>query len=101
MFCACHCAEGLHFSAFICHSFLLCVQPLSERMDQFMLIPPSQKVTLAPLPPEYRPIACKPLFFDLALNHIEFPSLESKVEKKAAGGLTGFMKGLLWGKPSS
>ena len=84
------------------HIFFHSVQPLSERMDQFMLTPPSQKVTLAPLPPDYRPIACKPLFFDLALNHIEFPSLENKMEKKAAGGgLTGFMKGLLWGKPSS
>ena len=79
------------------------LQPLSERMDQFVLsLPSAGKVTLAPLPPDYRPIPCKPLFFDLALNHIEFPSLEDKVEKKAAGGgLTGFMKGLIWGKPSS
>ena len=78
------------------------MQPLSERMDEFILIPPSQKVMLAPLPPDYQAIPCKPLFFDLALNHIEFPSLEDKVEKKVGGGgLTGFMKGLIWGKPST
>ena len=73
------------------------MQPLSERMDQFVLSPPSQKVMLAPLPPDYRPIPCKALFFDLALNHIEFPSLENKMEKAARGGeLTSFMKGIIY-----
>lgn len=46
------------------------------------------------------PVSCKPLFFDLALNHISFPSLAENMEsKKAAGaGLTGFVKGFLgWG----
>ena len=75
-------------------------QPLTERTDKFVLTPPTQKVTLAALPPDYRPIPCKPLFFDLALNHVEFPPLGQRVEKKQ-GGITGFMKGLLWGSGKS
>ena len=71
-------------------------QPLTERADKFVLLPPGQKLTLAPFPPEYRPVPCKPLFFDLALNHVEFPPLGHRVEKKQ-GGITGFMKGLIWG----
>ena len=46
------------------------------------------------------PVACKPLFFDLALNHVAFPSLAANIEtKKAAGsGITGLFKGFLgWG----
>ncbi|XP_064406699.1 signal recognition particle subunit SRP68-like isoform X2 [Halichondria panicea] len=74
----------------------LASKPLTERLDQFVLLPPSHKPILAPLPPDYQPIPAKPLFFDLALNHIEPPSLEHKVEKKPSG-FTGFVKGLLWG----
>ena len=50
------------------------------------------------LPPTMTPVLCKPLFFDLALNQINFPSLAENVEsKKSAGaGITGFVKGL-WG----
>ncbi|CAG0912814.1 unnamed protein product, partial [Notodromas monacha] len=67
---------------------------------------------LVQFPPEFQPVLCKPLFFDLAWNHVEFPSLEhkldvtpakaKKVQAQAApqqqqtGGLTGFVKGL-WG----
>ena len=50
------------------------------------------------LPPTMVPVPCKPLFFDLALNHISFPSLAENMEnKKSTGaGITGFVKGL-WG----
>jgi len=50
------------------------------------------------LPPDFEPIPCKPLFFDLAFNQIEFPSLDDKLEQKQtqAAGITGFVKGL-WG----
>jgi signal recognition particle subunit SRP68 len=52
------------------------------------------------IPLDYDPIPCKPLFFDLALNHIELPSLDDKVDKpKQSGqqqqGVKGFFKGLL------
>lgn len=46
-----------------------------------------------------RPVPCKPLFFDLAFNFAEFPSLDHKMDtpnKKQNPGLTGFVKGL-WG----
>lgn len=52
----------------------------------------------------YRPIPCKPLFFDLAGNHISYPMDEieekagtsKKSPKKEGGGITGLVKGL-WG----
>lgn len=46
-----------------------------------------------------KPIPCKPLFFDVALNHLTFPSLQQELESKTKQGqssLTGFVKGL-WG----
>lgn len=74
-------------------------QPLTQRLDQSVLTASSSggsKPTLASFPPDYRPIPHKPLFFDLALNHVEYPSLDHRVEKKS-GGITGFVKGLIWG----
>jgi signal recognition particle subunit SRP68 len=55
-------------------------------------------VTLSPIPSEYKPLPTKPLFFDLALDHIEFPPLAHRAEKRGGSGLTGFVKGLFWGK---
>lgn len=56
------------------------------------------------LPPTMSPVPCKPLFFDLALNHVTLPSLAENVEtrKAAAGaqgaGITGAIKGFFgWG----
>ena len=58
----------------------------------------SKKAKLVQFPPDFQPIPCRPLFFDLALNHVEMPSLEHKLEqKKAAGGITGIVKGWFWG----
>ncbi|KAH9591576.1 signal recognition particle subunit srp68 [Schistosoma haematobium] len=53
------------------------------------------------LPPKFRPVPVKPIFFDLALNHINFPSLDDKISLKAttsskSSGLTGLMRGWLW-----
>lgn len=48
-------------------------------------------------PPSFVPAPNKPLFFDLALNHLSFPSLEDKVAPKAkAGGISGYIKSF-WG----
>jgi signal recognition particle subunit SRP68 len=83
------------------------IQPLYERLGEYRedtsLI--SRTPNVYKLPPEMRPIPCKPLFFDLAFNFVEFPSLENKIEaaaggKKGGAGLTGFVKGL-WGWGSS
>lgn len=75
---------------------------LSSRLDEFVEDPTltSGAPNIIKLPPSMTPVPCKPLFFDLALNHISFPSLAENMEsKKATGaGLTGFVKGFLgWG----
>lgn len=75
-------------------------KPLMERLDQYAedTSLTTKKAKLVPFPPDFKPIPCRPLFFDLALNHVEMPTLEDKLEqKKAAGGLTGMVKGWLWG----
>ncbi|XP_067006030.1 signal recognition particle subunit SRP68 [Anabrus simplex] len=80
-------------------------KPLSERLSEYREDPSltSRSPNVYRLPPEMKPIPCKPLFFDLAFNFVEFPSLEDKLEASAAGGkkaagLTGFVKGLMgWG----
>uniref|UniRef100_A0A8C6N9G9 Signal recognition particle subunit SRP68 n=1 Tax=Melopsittacus undulatus TaxID=13146 RepID=A0A8C6N9G9_MELUD len=71
-------------------------RPLSERFETFCLDPSlvSKQVSLVHFPPGFQPIPCKPLFFDLALNHVAFPPLEDKVEQKAKSGLTGYIKGI-------
>jgi signal recognition particle subunit SRP68 len=49
------------------------------------------------LPLDFESIPCKPLFFDLALNHVELPSLDDKLETKKATqqpGYKGFIKGI-------
>nr|CAG4648606.1 EOG090X04NF [Polyphemus pediculus] len=77
---------------------------LSQRLDEFVEDP--SLITGSPnvikLPPTMAPVLCKPLFFDLALNHVSFPSLAENMESKktnaAAAGITGFVKGFLgWG----
>jgi len=45
-------------------------------------------------------VPCKPVFFDLALNHIELPNLEDRMEKKKESGISGMVKGWLWGGSS-
>nr|CAG4641629.1 EOG090X04NF [Eurycercus lamellatus] len=74
---------------------------LTQRLDEFVEDPSlvSGTPNVIKLPPNMTPVPCKPLFFDLALNQISFPSLAENIEsKKNAGsaGITGFVKGL-WG----
>ncbi|XP_077107895.1 signal recognition particle subunit SRP68 [Ranitomeya variabilis] len=71
-------------------------KPLLERLDNFCLDPSlvTKHARLVPFPPDFHPIPCKPLFFDLALNHVALPSLEDKLEQKAKSGLTGYIKGI-------
>ncbi|XP_069123968.1 signal recognition particle subunit SRP68-like [Argopecten irradians] len=74
--------------------------PLADRLDQYVNDKSltSKKPNVTSFPPDFEPIPCRPLFFDLALNNLEFPSLEDKVEQKKAGsGITGMVKGWLWG----
>ncbi|KAL1006054.1 hypothetical protein UPYG_G00067270 [Umbra pygmaea] len=71
-------------------------KPLSERLETFYLDPAlvGKQPNLVQFPPDFQPIPCKPLFFDLALNHVAFPPLDDKVEQKGKGGLTGYIKGI-------
>jgi len=68
---------------------------LGDRLEEFNITTDIPK--LAQLPPDFQHIPCKPLFFDISLNHIDFPDLEERVEKES-GGVTGFVKSWLWGK---
>lgn len=79
-------------------------KPLFERLSVYKEDPSlnSRNPNVFKLTPEMQPIPAKPLFFDLALNFVEFPSLEDKVEQKGAAkqaaGMSGFVKGLFgWG----
>ena len=71
-------------------------QPLCDRLETFRLDPAlvGKQPNLVHFPPGFQPIPCKPLFFDLALNHVAFPPLDDKVEQKGKGGLTGYIKGI-------
>ncbi|CAL1278923.1 unnamed protein product [Larinioides sclopetarius] len=72
---------------------------LMERLDEYVEDPTlvSQQPRIAKFPPDFQPIPCKPLFFDLALNQIEFPSLDDRIEQKKGGGITNFVRGWLGG----
>ncbi|KAJ0033838.1 hypothetical protein NQD34_000945 [Periophthalmus magnuspinnatus] len=70
--------------------------PLCDRLDLFHLDSTlvGKQPNLVHFPPDFQPIPCKPLFFDLALNHVAFPPLDDKVEQKGKGGLTGYFKNM-------
>lgn len=78
-------------------------KPLYERLSEYKedATLHSKNPNVFKLTPDMEPIPCKPLFFDLALNFVELPSLEDKVEspgKKQPAGISGFVKGFLgWG----
>ncbi|KAH0540819.1 signal recognition particle subunit SRP68 [Cotesia glomerata] len=76
-------------------------KPLCERLHEYREDPSllSKQPNVFNLPPPMKSIPCKPLFFDLAFNMVEFPDLSDKLGdqgKKSQAGLTGFVKGL-WG----
>lgn len=72
------------------------ITPLCDRLETFRLDSSlvGKQPNLVHFPPDFQPIPCKPLFFDLALNHVAFPPLDDKVEQKGKGGLTGYFKNI-------
>ncbi|EDV27923.1 uncharacterized protein TRIADDRAFT_52953 [Trichoplax adhaerens] len=68
-------------------------QPLSERLDVYYSDPSTltDKPNLVEFPPQFEPIPCKPLFFDIANNYVEFPSLDHRMEQKKSGGIGGLL----------
>ncbi|XP_066594747.1 signal recognition particle subunit SRP68 isoform X2 [Prorops nasuta] len=77
-------------------------KPLYERLHEYREDPAllTKQPNVYKLPPSMQSIPCKPLFFDLAFNMVEFPDLSDKLgypaKKAGQAGLTGFVKGL-WG----
>lgn len=78
---------------------ILFKQPIIDRLDEYLdeneIL--SENVQLVNFPPKFRSIPCKPLFFDLALNHLKFPQLEAETVAKSSG-LTGMVKNWFWKK---
>lgn len=83
-------------------------KPLFERLSHYVEDQQlnSKNPNIFKLTPDIEPIPCKPLFFDLALNFVEMPSLEDKIDSSASNkskqqGISGFVKGFLgWGSGS-
>jgi len=75
-------------------------QPIAERLEQYLPEDPSisaKNVTLIKSPPDMQPIPCKPLFYDLAGNHVLLPDLRHKLEtQEKKGGISGYLK-TWWG----
>lgn len=70
---------------------------LLESLEEFKLLKNENELpTLATLPPDFQTIPSKPTFFDISLNHIEFPNLDDRVEKESSG-LSSFTK-WIWGR---
>lgn len=80
-------------------------KPLFDRLSHYVEDQQlnSKNPNVFKLTPDIEPIPCKPLFFDLALNFVELPSLDDKIDspvknKQQQQGISGFVKGFLgWG----
>ena len=78
---------------------------LIDRLDLYYEDPDlaKGKANLVSFPPSFTPIPCKPLFFDLAHEHLTFPSLDEKMSSpgqagSAQGASGGWLGGWLgWG----
>lgn len=73
--------------------------PLIDRLDEYVEEPTvtGANPNLVHFPPEMQPVAYKPLFFDIAVNHLALPKLDDKPAKQQQQqGISSFVKGL-WG----
>ncbi|KAK2718222.1 signal recognition particle subunit SRP68-like [Artemia franciscana] len=70
--------------------------PLSDRLDDYVEegLVKAGSPRVINMPPSMEPAPCKPLFFDVALNHVKFPDLEDKIEP-VRGGISGVVKSML------
>jgi len=76
--------------------------PLVQRLDRYFEDKnlTNKKPNLAEFPPPFQPIPCKPFYFNLAREHLEFPDLESKINQGQKQGQQkqGWLGGWLgWG----
>ncbi len=69
-----------------------------DRLDKYYEDPSlvTKNPNVIKLPLQFEPVPCKPLFFDLALNHLDLPSYDDKIDSKTEQktGVKGFMKNL-------
>ncbi|CDW59726.1 hypothetical protein TTRE_0000806601 [Trichuris trichiura] len=64
-----------------------------------------ERVQLVRIPPDLQPVACKPLFFDLAFNCVRFPFISDEAigqadrnkDNQKVGGLGNLVRGWIWG----
>ena len=71
------------------------VAPLLDRLNTWNSEMRESKII--DFPPAFESVPCKPVFFDLAFNHIEFPNMTQFVKKKETGVL-GKLAGWFGGK---
>lgn len=84
-------------------------KPLFDRLSHYVEDQQlnSKNPNVFKITPDIEPIPCKPLFFDLALNFVEMPSLDDKTDspvkkQQQQQGISGFVKGFLgWGGSGS
>ena len=72
---------------------------LLDRLDDWVELEAGTPAQLVEYPPTAQPIACKPIMYDLALNHVKFPDLSKRATQKKQGVLgktAGFLKSF-WG----
>ena len=63
-------------------------QPLLDRLSSFESGLASEQYRLIQFPPDYEAAPCKPVLFDLAFNHIQFPV--DSIQKRAQPEKKGF-----------
>lgn len=84
-------------------------KPLIDRLEEFREDPQllTKNPNIVSVPPAMVPVPAKPLYYDLALNYVQLPSLQNKIDPgqsnkqsgKQGGGISGLVKGLWgWGK---
>ena len=74
--------------------------PLTKRLDRYYEDKnlANKKPNLAEFPPAFQPIPCKPAYFDLAQEHLDFPNLEAKINQgQEQGQKQGWLGGWLGG----
>ena len=74
---------------------------LDQNLNQWVKLSPAtlKNLKITSLPPEYKPVPAKPLFFDIASNHVKLPAtVQAKLQasNQAKGGIGGYFRGW-WG----
>lgn len=66
---------------YVCHFQNLEVKPIIKEVKKEKIEAMEVDSDVSPVLPRLEPMPCKPVFFDLALNHIKMPSLHSRIRE--------------------